>query len=150
MTVLREDFEEVRLLNHIKTSGLLTSFTDLDGNAQGATPSTAGIIDMTKVDPNSRAVQVRLSGVDQFSTGSIPMSQYPASVNVFSKVGFDDSETTKGLTKSIRDWMRVNYQSDSECIIAITAQGIGGPYLMEDNRVYYEIPLIVKFTAVSG
>ena len=63
---LTANFEDVRLLNHIKTSGLLTSFTDCFGNPQGATDSTSGMIDLTKLAGNKRAVFVRTNSNDAF------------------------------------------------------------------------------------
>ena len=60
------NFEEVRLLEHIKSSGLLTSFTDCFGNAQGTTDSVSGMIDLTNLADNKRAILVRQNGSDSF------------------------------------------------------------------------------------
>ena len=144
MTLLA-DFEQQRLLNHIRTSGLLDGFTDFLGNAQGATQSASAYIDMTTYPANERLLQVRLSGNDQFADGSIGMTQYPCSVYVFSKANIEDEGITSGLTSDLIKWLRTNYQSDSECIISIQVLGKGGPYMMEDSRVYFEIPLNVRF-----
>lgn len=145
MTLLA-DFEQQRLLNHIRTSGLLTGFTDFLGNSQGATQSTSSYIDMTSYPKNERLLQVRLSGNDQFADGSIGMTQYPCSVYVFSKTNIEDEGITSGLTSDLIKWLRANYRSDDECIISIQVLGKGGPYMMEDSRVYFEIPLNVRFT----
>lgn len=144
MTLLA-DFEQQRLLNHIRTSGLLDGFTDFLGNAQGATDSASTYIDMTTYPKNERLLQVRLSGNDQFADGSIGMTQYPCSVYVFSKANIEDEGITSGLTSDLIKWLRANYQSDAECIISIQVLGKGGPYMMEDSRVYFEIPLNVRF-----
>lgn len=144
MTLLA-DFEQQRLLNHIRTSGLLDGFTDFLGNAQGETQSTAAYIDMVSYPSNERLLQVRLSGNDQFADGSIGMTQYPCSVYVFSKANVEDEGITSGLTSDLIKWLRANYQSDAECIISIQVLGKGGPYMMEDSRVYFEIPLNVRF-----
>ncbi|ANI22084.1 hypothetical protein PP586_gp67 [Pseudoalteromonas phage vB_PspS-H40/1] len=144
MTLLA-DFEQQRLLNHIRTSGLLDGFTDFLGNAQGATQSASSYIDMTTYPANERLLQVRLSGNDQFADGSIGMTQYPCSVYVFSKANIEDEGITSGLTSDLVKWLRANYQSDAECIISIQVLGKGGPYMMEDSRVYFEIPLNVRF-----
>jgi len=149
MTLL-SDFECERLLNHIKSSGLLDGFTDHKGNAQPAMPSTANIIDMTALDANSRALQVRLSGNDQFASGSIGMSQYPCSVYIFGKAQLSDTNIVNSFTSALKDWLRVNYTNNDECIISIQTLGKGGPFILSDNRPYFEIPLIVRFNEISG
>ena len=149
MTLLA-DFEGERLLSHIKSSGLLDGFTDHLGSSQPAMPSTANIIDLSSLDSGMRALQVRLTGNDQFADGSIGMSQYPCGIYIFSKANPADVNVVNSFTSQLRDWLRVNYQSDSECIISIQVMGKGGPYMLEDSRVYFEIPLNVRFNAVSG
>lgn len=144
MTLLA-DFESQRVLNHIRSSGLLTSFTDYQGNAQGATLSASGMVDLTELPSNERLLQVRLSGNDQVADGSVNFSQYPVSVYIFGKTNLDDASVVNGLTDDIRNWLRKNFKSDDECIIAIQVLGKGGPYPMDDSRPYCEIPLIVKF-----
>ena len=148
MTLLA-DFESQRVLNHIRTSGLLTAFTDYQGNAQGATLSASGMVDLTTLPQDNRLVQVRLAGNDQIADGSVGFSQYPVSVYVFGKANLDDAATVNGLADDIRNWLRKNFASSDECIIAIQVLGKGGPYPMEDSRPYCEIPLIVKFNAIS-
>lgn len=149
MTLLA-DFEGERLLSHIKSSGLLDGFTDHLGDTQPGMPSTANIIDLSSLDKDMRALQVRLTGNDQFADGSIGMSQYPCSVYIFSKANPADVNVVNSFTSQLRDWLRVNYQSDSECIISIQVMGKSGAYMLEDSRVYFEIPLNVKFIAISG
>ncbi len=144
MTLLA-DFESQRVLNHIRSSGLLTSFTDYQGNAQGATLSASGMVDLTELPSNERLLQVRLAGNDQIADGSVNFSQYPVSVYIFGKANLDDASVVSGLTDDIRNWLRKNFKSDDECIIAIQVLGKGGPYPMDDSRPYCEIPLIVKF-----
>lgn len=144
MTLLA-DFESQRVLNHIRSSGLLTSFTDYQGNAQGATLSASGMVDLTELPGNERLLQVRLAGNDQVADGSTSFSQYPVSVYIFGKTNLDDASIVNGLTDDIRNWLRQNFKSDDECIIAIQVLGKGGPYPMDDSRPYCEIPLIVKF-----
>tara|TARA_R110002124_G_C8974544_1_gene515812 strand:+ start:44700 stop:45149 length:450 start_codon:yes stop_codon:yes gene_type:complete len=144
MTLLA-DFESQRVLNHIRSSGLLTSFTDYQGNTQGATLSASGMVDLTELPSNERLLQVRLSGNDQVADGSVNFSQYPVSVYIFGKTNLDDASIVNGLTDDIRNWLRKNFKSDDECIMAIQVLGKGGPYPMDDSRPYCEIPLIVKF-----
>lgn len=148
MTLLAS-FESQRVLNHIRTSGLLTAFTDYQGNAQGATLSASGIVNLTELPANERLVQVRLAGNDQIADGSVGFSQYPVSIYVFGKANLDDAPTVTGLTDDIRNWLRKNFSSSDECIISIQVLGKGGPYPMDDSRPYCEIPLIVKFNAIS-
>lgn len=148
MTLLA-DFESHRVLSHIRSSGLLTSFTDYQGNAQGATLSASGMVDLTELPSDQRLVQVRLSGNDQIADGSVNFSQYPVSVYIFGKANLDDASIVNGLTDDIRNWLRKNFASSDECIIAIQVLGKGGPYPMEDSRPYCEIPLIVKFNTIS-
>ena len=144
MTLLA-DFESQRVLKHIRSSGLLTSFTDYQGNAQGATLSASGMVDLTELPGNERLLQVRLAGNDQVADGSVNFSQYPVSVYIFGKTSLDDASIVNGLTDDIRNWLRKSFKSDDECIIAIQVLGKGGPYPMDDSRPYCEIPLIVKF-----
>ncbi len=146
MTLLA-DFESQRVLNHIRSSGLLTSFTDYKGNTQGATLSASGMVDLTELPSNERLLQVRLAGNDQVADGSVNFSQYPVSVYIFGKTNLDDASIIDGLTCDIRNWLRLkeNSKSKSECIMAIQVLGKGGPYPMDDSRPYCEIPLIVKF-----
>jgi len=146
MTLLA-DFESQRVLNHIRSSGLLASFTDYQGNAQGATLSASGMVDLTELPSDQRLLQVRLAGNDQIADGSVNFSQYPVSVYVFGKANLDDAPIVTGLTDDIRNWLRKNFASSDECIIAIQALGKGGPYPLDDSRPYCEIPLIVKFGA---
>lgn len=146
MTLLA-NFESQRVLNHIRSSGLLTSFTDYKGDAQGATLSASGMVDLTELPSNERLLQVRLAGNDQVADGSVNFSQYPVSVYIFGKTNLDDASIVNGLTDDIRNWLRKNFKSDDECIIAIQVLGKGGPYPMDDSRPYCEVPLIVKFGA---
>ena len=146
MTTLA-NFEEVRLLNHIKTSGLLTSFTDCFGNAQGATGSDAGAIDLTELDSNKRAVLVRQNGGDAFGRPYLGSTDIPMLVVVFSKVDDADLAITKGLALDIYKWLIPNYNSVDECIISIQTRAVSNPLYTEDGRAVFEIPLIVKFNA---
>ena len=95
MTLLAS-FESQRVLNHIRTSGLLTAFTDYQGNAQGATLSASGIVDLTTLPSYKRLVQVHLSGNDQIADGSVGFSQYPVSIYVFGKANLDDAPIVTG------------------------------------------------------
>jgi hypothetical protein len=142
---LRADLPAERLLAHIKTSGLLTSFVDIDGNNQGATPSTAGMINMDQVSADSRAVQVRAQGNDQLADSEVNMEQLPCSVYVFSKRELSDVTITEGLTRQLREWLRSNKRSADDCIVSIQSFGLGGPFIAEEGRVYYELPLLVRF-----
>jgi hypothetical protein len=139
------NFEEVRLLEHIKTSGLLTSFTDVFGNPQGATDSVAGMIDLTKLASDKRAVFVRQNGGDSFGRPYLGHTEYPMLVAVFSKVSDADLAITKGLATDIYKWLIDNYQSSDECIMAISTRGVSNPLFAEDGRAVFEIPLTVKF-----
>jgi|GEM_PF-5517887 len=148
MTLLA-DFESQRVLNHIRSSGLLTSFTDYLGNAQGATLSASGMVNLTELPSDQRLLQVRLAGNDQVADGSVNFTQYPVSVYIYGKTDLSDAGIVDGLTCDIRNWLRLkeNSGSKAECIIAIQVLGKGGPYPMGDSRPYCEIPLIVKFNA---
>lgn len=139
------NFEDVRLLEHIKTSGLLTSFTNAFGNAQGATPSTTGAIDLTKLAPNSRAVLVRRNGGDAFGRPYQGFTEYPMLIAVFSKAEDNDLAITNGLANDIYKWLITNYQSSDECIMAISTRGVSPPLYTEDSRAVFEISLTVKF-----
>jgi len=139
------NFEDVRLLEHIKTSGLLTSFTDAFGNAQGATPSVSGSIDLTKLGSNERAVLVRRNGGDAFGRPYLCIDEYPMLVVVFSKAEDNDLAIANGLAKDIRNWLIDNYQSSDQCIMAISTRGVSPPLYTEDSRAVFEIPLNVKF-----
>lgn len=145
MTVLLADLEQVRLLEHIKTSGLTTSFTDLFGNAQGASVTVAGAVYMERLSASDRCVQVRINGNEQQPNGNVGFTQLPMVANVFSRREVGDDAITEGLAKSIRDWLLINYNSGDQCIINIEVQGCTGPYYTEESRVYFEIPMIVKF-----
>lgn len=150
MTLLA-DFESERLLNHIKTSGLLDGFTDYKGDAQPALISMTGYIDLTTFPADERACMVRLTGQEQFAEGSIPQLQYPVSIFLFGKkVGMEGTEvgTLNGLAADLVKWIRENYRSDTQCINAIQSFGKGGPF-MDESRPYMEIPLIVKFAEIS-
>jgi len=149
MTLLAS-FEGERLLNHIKSSGLLDGFADHNGIAQPAIPSTANIIDMVELDSDSRALQVRLLGNDQFASGSIGMSQYPCGIYIFGKAQLSDVNVINSFTSSLKDWLRINYTNNNECIISIQTLGKGGPFILSDNRPYFEIPLVVRFNEISG
>lgn len=144
MTTLA-NFEDVRLLEHIKTSGLLTSFTDCFENPQGATESTAGSIDLTKLAPNERAVLVRRNGGDSFGRPYLGMDEYPMLVAVFSKAEDNDLAIANGLAKDIRKWLIDNYKSSDQCIMAISTRGVSPPLYTEDSRAVFEISLNVKF-----
>lgn len=146
MTLLA-DFESQRVLNHIRSSGLLDGFTDFKGETQPACNSCSGMVDLTELPSDQRLLQVRLAGNDQIADGSVNFSQYPVSVYVFGKTNLDDASIVNGLTDDIRNWLRKNFASADECIIAIQVLGKGGPYPMDDSRPYCEIPLIVKFGA---
>ncbi len=146
MTLLA-DFESQRVLEHIRSSGLLTEFTDYMGNEQGSTNSCAGLADLTDLPSNERLVQVRLAGNDQVADGSVNITQYPVSIYVIGKTNLDDATTVQGLANDIRNWLRKNFFSSAECITAIQVLGSGGPYPMEDSRPFCEISLIVKFVA---
>ena len=144
MTTLA-NFEDVRLLEHIKTSGLLTSFTDAFGNTQGATPSVSGSIDLTKLAPNSRAVLVRRNGGDAFGQPYQGFTEYPMLIAVFSKAEDNDLAIANGLANDIYKWLIDNYQSSDECIMAISTRGVSPPLYTEDSRAVFEIALNVKF-----
>lgn len=139
------NFEDVRLLEHIKTSGLLTSFADAFGNAQGATPSVSGSIDLTKLAENSRAVLVRRNGGESFGQPYQSFAEYPMLVVVFSKAEDSDLAIANGLANDIYRWLITNYQSSDECIMAISTRGVSPPFYTEDSRAVFEIPLTVKF-----
>lgn len=139
------NFEDVRLLEHIKTSGLLTSFTDAFGNAQGATESDSGSIDLPSLDPNKRAVLVRKNGNDAFGQPYLGFSEYPMLVVVFSKATRSDKAIANGLANDIRKWLITNYQSSDECIMSISTRGVSPPLYTEDSRAAFEITLTVKF-----
>ncbi|HBF46198.1 MAG TPA: hypothetical protein DDW91_06860 [Shewanella frigidimarina] len=140
------NFEDIRLLEHIKTSGLLTSFTDCFGNAQGATDSVAGNIDLTNLDANKRAVLVRRNGGDSFGQPYQSITEYPMLIVVFSKVVDSDLAIANGLANDIYRWLITNYQSPSQCIMAISTRGVSTPLYTEDSRAVFEIPLTVKFS----
>lgn len=144
MTLLA-NFEDIRLLEHIKASGLLTSFTDAFDNPQGATPSVPGSIDLTKLEPNERAVLVRRNGGDSFGRPYLGIDEYPMLVVVFSKAEDSDLAIANGLAKDIRKWLIDNYQSSDQCIMAISTRGVSPPLYTEDSRAVFEIPLTVKF-----
>lgn len=144
MTTLA-NFEDIRLLEHIRTSGLLTSFTDAFGNAQGATPAVAGSIDLTKLSPDSRAVLVRRNGGDAFGQPYQGFTEHPMLVVVFSKAQDDDLAIANGFANDIYKWLIANYQSSDECIMAISTRGVSPPLYTEDSRAVFEIPLTVKF-----
>lgn len=139
------NFEDVRLLEHIKTSGLLTSFTDAFGNAQGATDSDTGMIDLNELANNKRAVLVRRNGGDSFGRPYQGFTEYPMLVVVFSKVGDEDSAIANGLANDIYRWLITNYQSSDECIMSISTRGVSPPLYTEDSRAVFEIALNVKF-----
>ena len=139
------NFEDVRLLEHIKTSGFLTSFTDAFGNTQGATESDTGMIDLNELANNKRAVLVRRNGGDSFGRPYQGFTEYPMLVVVFSKVGDEDLAIANGLANDIYKWLVNNYQSSGECIMAISTRGVSNPLFTEDSRAVFEIPLTVKF-----
>lgn len=139
------NFEDVRLLEHIKTSGLLTSFTDAFGNTQGATDSDTGMIDLNELANNKRAVLVRRNGGDTFGRPYQGFTEYPMLVVVFSKVGDEDLAIANGLANDIYKWLINNYQSSDECIMGISTRGVSNPLFTEDSRAVFEIPLTVKF-----
>lgn len=139
------NFEDVRLLEHIKTSGLLTSFTDALGNAQGPTDSEAGRIDFPNLAANKRAVLVRKNGPDSFGQPYQNLAEYPMLIAVFSKADNNDMAITNGLANDIYKWLIVNYQSSDECIMAISTRGVSPPLYTEDSRAVFEINLRVKF-----
>ena len=147
----KSDFEQERLLQHIKTSGLLDSFVDPYGNTQGATPSTSSALNVESVPDNSRFVTVALTGNGQINDGSIGFEQYPCTVSVFGKKDPYDMEIVRGLSVQLSKWLKKNFQNAEQCIfgIQVLGSGNGGPYFAEEGRVYFDIPLIVKFYEVG-
>ena len=139
------NFEEVRLLEHIKSSGLLTSFTDCFGNTQGATDSGTGMIDLTRLGSNERAILVRQNGSDSFGRPYQGIIDVPMLIAVFSKANDEDLPITKGFATDIYKWLIDNYFSSSQCITSISTRGVSNPLFTEDSRAVFEINLIVKF-----
>lgn len=145
MSVSLADFEQVRLLEHLKTSGLLDGFLDPLGNNQPAVMQTAGPIEMEQLEASQRCVQCRINGGEQQPYGDIGYTQRPMMINVFSKRVISDTLIAEGLAKSIQAWLLENFESESHCIISIEVLGCNGAFFAEESRVYFEIPLVVKF-----
>lgn len=141
-----ENFEEVRLLEHVKTSGLLDGFTDINGQRKSAPKLYVSEIDLTELQNNQRAVFFRLDGGDQLGDAAAKFEQYPVSIYVFGRKGKDDAGIVKGYAKDIARWLRDNYSNADQCITNIQSLSFNGPQITEDSRRVYTINLIVKFT----
>ena len=72
LPIVPANLEQVRLLEHIKTSGLIAPFVDFLGNQQDAPEAVAGILDLTSeyVLASKRYIQVRMAGGEQQTAGS--------------------------------------------------------------------------------
>lgn len=139
------DFEEVRLYEHLKTSGLTAGFTDVNNVAQPAPKIFISEYDDTELDANERAILFRVSGQDQLGDNANGHTQVPFSVTVFSCNNKSDSGITRGYAEDINDWLKQNFTSDDQCILSIQSFGVSGPFYGGESRREYTINLIVRF-----
>ena len=140
-----DNFEEVRLYNHLKTSGLTAGFTDVYGNAQPAPKIFISEYDDTDLDANERALLFRLLGDDQVGDNANGITEFPFAINVFSKDDKQDSGVTRGYAEDVSKWLKDNFFSDDECILSIQTRKVSGPFYGGGSRREYTINLIVKF-----
>lgn len=140
-----DNFEEVRLYKHLKTSGLTAGFTDVYGNAQPAPKIFISEYDDTELGANERALLFRVTGQDQLGDNANGHIQVPVTINVFSKDNKQDSGIARGYAEDINNWLKQNFTSDDECILSIQSFGVSGPFYGGESRREYTINLIVKF-----
>lgn len=139
------DFEEVRVLEHVKTSGLLDGFTDINGQLKAAPKLFVSEIDLSTLQANQRAVLFRTSGNDQLQQTVLTMTEKPFSIFVFGRVGIEDAGIIKGYAQDLESWIRQNPSNLDQCIVDIQSLSFNGPFQDETSRRIYEINLLVKF-----
>lgn len=145
-----EELEEVRLGNHLSSSGLLTEFVAIDGSTQEAPELFFSEIDLTPdgLPSNKRGTLIRLNGGDQIADAAVNVEQYPMSIFVFGKPGNTDNGTVKGYVRDLNKWILNNPVSDEFCIVNIQTLSFNGPFLTDDNRRVYSVDVVAKFTRV--
>ena len=141
-----DDFEDLRVGNHLSTSGLLSGFTDINGNLKAEPVLYFSEIDLTALQANQRAVLIRQTGQITNPSTEIFYDEYNYIISIFSRVGPDDSGISKGYAKQIRQWLRANPKDSSQCIIDLYTSGVVGPYITDEGRRVYEVPITVKFS----
>jgi len=144
------DFEDVRIGEHLKASGLLDGFTDINGQLKSAPALFYSEIDLTKLQANQRAVLIRQVGGITNGDDEIFYSQYTYNISVFGRKGLQDSGIVKGYAKQIRQWLLENYNSESQCIISISTRGVAGPFITDCDRRVYEISINARFDVDSS
>ena len=140
-----DNFEEVRLYKHLKTSGLTAGFTDVNGDSQPAPKIFISEYDDSELAANERALLFRVTGQDQLGDNANGHTQAPFSINVFSKDNKQDSGIARGYAEDINDWLKQNFTSDEQCILSIQSFGVSGPFYGGESRREYTINLIVRF-----
>ena len=145
MAVTIEDFEDLRIKNHLEKSNLLKGFNDINGQRKSAPAIYVSEIDLTELQANQRGLLIRQTGGINNPATEIFYDEYNYQISVFSRVGINDSGIAKGYAKQIRQWLRANPSSLDNCIMDIQTTGVNGPTITADSRRVYDIGLTVKF-----